>query len=170
MAEALDDKLDGLGELFERYNVNLFNFFLRLSHDHDLSHDLTQNVFFRLLKYRKSYKRGSRFKPWIYQMARNIYYDHYRKHVEKRDEFVNVSGLAEAWSDEEDLLKREQIHLLEKAMSLLSIEKREVLIMSRYQGMKYEEVAEVLDCTVSAVKVKVHRAMKELKELYFKQV
>ena len=68
MLEVHKGDLDKTAILFERYHVRLFNFFLRMSYDKDLSQDLTQTVFERLLKYRTSYKYGKQFKSWIFQI------------------------------------------------------------------------------------------------------
>lgn len=64
--------------LFERYNKRIFNFLARMTMDRNLAEDLTQNVFLRLIKYRNSYREGARFQSWIYQIARNVFSDHYQ--------------------------------------------------------------------------------------------
>ena len=69
---------------------------------------------------------------------------------------------------EDRLRKRQEVALLQRAMAALPAEKREVLVLSRYQEMKYEQIAELLGCEVGTVKVRVHRAMRELREVFFK--
>ena len=66
----------------------------------------------------------------------------------------------------QQLEQRQQALLLECAMFKLSPEKREVLILSRYQNMKYEQIAEVMNCEVGTVKTRVHRALKELRDIF----
>src|SRR4029077_11075259 len=68
-----------LGVLFERYHVPLFNFYLKLTSDRSMSEDLVQEVFFRILKYRHSYRPETAFRAWMYQIARNARVDHLRK-------------------------------------------------------------------------------------------
>src|SRR5947209_15294641 len=68
-----------LGVLFDRYQKPLFNFYYRLTGNRTLSEDLVQEVFFRILKYRQSYRSGTPFRAWIYQIARNARIDHFRK-------------------------------------------------------------------------------------------
>src|SRR6476469_2851856 len=68
-----------LGVLFERYHVPLFNFFLKLTGDRVMSEDLVQDVFFRILKYRHSYRTATAFRAWISLVARNARLDHLRK-------------------------------------------------------------------------------------------
>jgi DNA-directed RNA polymerase specialized sigma24 family protein len=52
-------------------------------------------------------------------------------------------------------------------MSLLPLDKRELLVLSRYQDLKYEEIATILSCDVGAVKVRVYRAVRALGQIYF---
>ena len=61
-------KLSYAGHLFERYHIRLYNFFLRWNRDGALSEDLTQSVFERLIRYRKTYKKGMSLKSWIFQL------------------------------------------------------------------------------------------------------
>jgi len=59
-----------------------------------------------------------------------------------------------------------QSELVRQALLRLPAERREVLVLSRYEYKSYDEIARVLDCSVGAVKVRVHRAMKQLREIY----
>jgi RNA polymerase sigma factor (sigma-70 family) len=76
--------------LFERYNKRIFNFLARMTMDRSLAEDLTQNVFLRIIKYRTSYREGNRFQSWIYQVARNVFSDHYQAHKNMFSDFVDV--------------------------------------------------------------------------------
>ena len=66
------------------------------------------------------------------------------------------------------LTRQQETALLERAMLELAEEKREVLVLSRYREMKYEDIAELLGCEVNTVKTRVHRALKELREIFLK--
>ena len=154
--------------LFERYNKRIFNFLARLTMDRALAEDLTQNVFLRIIKYRNSYREGARFQSWIYQLARNVFSDHYQVHKNKYSDFVDVEKVSDSLYDTEDSnTLDEQEKLLQRSMAKLSDEQRELLILTRFQHMKYEEVAAIMDTTVANIKVKVHRAILKLREHYF---
>ncbi|MGB0523051.1 MAG: RNA polymerase sigma factor [Flammeovirgaceae bacterium] len=159
--------LDKAAILFERYHIRLYNFFLRMTYDKELSHDMTQNVFERLLKYRTSYKYGKQFKSWIFQIARNVRNDYYQKVERRRAQFVDVEAMGKESAVNTDEEQAERERVLSQAMTMLSEEQREVLVLSKYQKMKYEEIADILGCSVSAAKVKAHRAIKKLRGLYF---
>ncbi|WP_333820703.1 RNA polymerase sigma factor [Ohtaekwangia sp.] len=154
--------------LFERYNKRIFNFLARMTMDRALAEDLTQNVFLRMIKYRSSYREGARFQSWIYQVARNIFSDHYQAHKNKFSDFVDVEKVSDNLYDPDESQRiDEQEQLLQRSMAMLSEEQRELLVLTRFQHMKYEEVAVIMDTTVANIKVKVHRAILKLREHYF---
>lgn len=154
--------------LFDRYHKPIFNFLARMTMDRALAEDLTQNVFLRIIKYKGSYREGLRFQSWIYQVARNIFSDHYQKQKNRFSDFVDVEKISEHIPDNEDTQAlEEQEKLLSKSMEMLSDEQRELLILTRFQHMKYEDVAIIMNTTVANIKVKVHRAIAKLREHYF---
>lgn len=175
MSEASDEllmmtvqrgQLDLLTALVDRYQRRVYNYFLKSTLDAADSADLTQNTFIRVLKYRNSYKEGNSFETWLFQIARNQVKDHFRKMKVYKDRFNVVEVLPDT-QDEKDEAQVEREQKLMMAMKLLPEEKRELLVLSKFQGLKYEQIAEMKNMTVSALKVQVHRTIKQLKELYF---
>jgi RNA polymerase sigma-70 factor (ECF subfamily) len=154
--------------LFERYNRRIFNFLARMTMDKDLAEDLCQNVFLRMIKYRSSYRTGARFQSWIYQIARNVFSDHYQKVKNRYSDFVDVEKISDHMADNEDSQQQDEKEaLLHRSMAKLTEEQRELLVLTRFQQMKYEDVADLMDTTVANIKVKVHRALIRLREYYF---
>jgi RNA polymerase sigma factor (sigma-70 family) len=154
--------------LFERYHKRIFNFLARMTMDRELAEDLTQNVFLRIIKYRTSYRDGNKFQSWIYQVARNVFSDHYQVHKNRFSDFVDVEKISEHMADhEESEQQQEKEKLLHQSMAKLSEEQRELLVLTRFQHLKYEEVATIMDTTVANIKIKVHRAIIRLREYYF---
>lgn len=167
MLAVKNGELDKLSILFERYQGHLYNFFVRMTWDKELSADLTQNVFLRIMKYRHSYKEEAKFKPWLFQIARNAHADHFRgqkMQLATLDQMNEPSDLNVKEAEEREV---DQEALLNQALAKLDVQDREILVLSKYQKMKYEQIAESLDITVASVKVKVHRAIKRLKTQYF---
>ncbi len=168
MSQVSKGNLDALTGLFNRYQVPLYNFFYRLNNDRALSEDEVQMVFERILKYRTSYVESMKFRSWIYQIARNVKKDCYKKSLRISD-FVQPESLEiQVHSVENNLVKSEALQQLQQAIKHLPEPQREILVMTRFQKMKYAEVAEILQCSEGAVKVKVHRAIKALKNIFFK--
>ncbi len=158
-----DGSAEMLGVLFERYEKPLFNFYVGLTKDRPASEDLVQEVFVRILKYRRSYKPGTNFRPWIYQIARNARADQMKKNVPHAEQ----TEAAEPMQAPANSLESDQQHaILRRALDELPEEKREILLLSRFQGLRYEEIAQMLGCQVGAVKVRVHRALQELREVF----
>ena len=154
--------------LFDRYNKKLFNFLARMCQDRELAEDLTQNVFLRMIRYRNSYRDGLKFQSWIYQVARNVFSDHYQANKNKKSDFVAIEKISgEVMDTDEGNQIEEKEHMLQRSMSLLNEEQRELLVLTRFQHIKYEEVAVMMDTTVANIKVKVHRAISKLREHYF---
>ncbi|HLJ14184.1 MAG TPA: RNA polymerase sigma factor [Bryobacteraceae bacterium] len=171
MAQVRDGDVGRLAVLFERHHRPLFHYFIRLNGNRDLSEDLVQDVFFRMLRYRHTYKDGYPFTAWMYQIARNARIDHAQKRkaeVVSLEDRVNNSEepASAAPGAEEGLRFRQNVSLLKRALARLPVEKREVLILSRYQNLKYEEIAGVLGCEVGTVKVRVYRAVRALSEIF----
>lgn len=167
MEAVKNGKLDKAAVLFERYHRRLYNFLARLAMDKAVGEDLTQNVFLRMLKYKHTYKEGMRFQSWIYQLARNVFSDHYQSMKRSLNSKTDVELLAEVVADHEGGMEEERDARLHQSLNLLSEEHRELLVLTRFQHMKYEEVADILNTTVANIKVKVHRAMIKLREHYF---
>lgn len=133
-----------------------------------MSEDLTQDVFERILKYRSSYTADGSFSTWIFQIARNLHADYYRKHQNENnvDDFVDLDQFeGYAFEPGEDQHDKEELKLLQNAMTRLDSTKKQTILLSRFQGFKYKEIAEIMDCTESAVKVRIFRAIRELEVL-----
>ena len=158
-----------LGMLFDRYHRTLFDFFCRMLNNRAAAEDLVQDVFFRILKYRKTYRDDSHFTTWMFHIARNARIDHFKKHraeVMFPEEGFEIPGHGPFPSQQFE--REQETALLKKALSRLPDEKRELLVLARYQEMKYDEIADFYGVDIGTIKVRVHRAVKELREIYLK--
>jgi RNA polymerase sigma factor (sigma-70 family) len=168
MARVADGDIRQMTHLFRRHHVRLYNFFLRLTGSRQGSEDMVQEVFFRMLKYRHTFHGRGEFTAWMYHLARNVLADQYRKRSKEPpgdgepDEIP--AGSPHALEQMEIDQERD---LLEQALARLPGEKREVLVLSRYQELRYDAIAAILGCSVDAVKVRVHRAMNDLRSIFF---
>ncbi|MFC1692326.1 RNA polymerase sigma factor [Candidatus Latescibacterota bacterium] len=169
MLAVRDGDIEKLGLLFEKHHKRLYNYFLLETKNRQVSEDLVQDVFYRMLKYRHTYHSEGKLMSWMFKIARNARIDYFREHsvqsdlIEEGDDFVSSDP-----NPEEKYEQESEIDLLRKAIDELPVDKREVIIMSRFNNMRYEEIGKVLGCTVGTVKVRVYRAIKELTNIYFK--
>lgn len=168
MRQVRDGDLDKLSILFDRYNTKLYNYFLRMTNSKVFSEDLVQEVFLRMLKYRHTYRGDGKFTSWMFHISRNAHID-YAKKQNREQQFDDIEGeLVSQDSSHHEIFEQDQeAKLLRAALARLPIEKREVLVLSRFQNMKYEQIAELQRCRVGTVKARVHRAIKQLRDIYF---
>ncbi|MBC2845436.1 RNA polymerase sigma factor [Winogradskyella flava] len=157
--------LDMMRYLFLRYHIKIYNFCFQMTRDKHLSKDITQEVFYKVLKHRETYKQ-SKFSSWLYAIARNLCKDHYK--ILNKTQRLNDNDLKDSYkinnTRSESLGSIRQLNF---ALDQLSDSDRELIVMGKYQGLKYHEIAEITNSTLGAVKTKMHRAMQKLKDSYF---
>jgi RNA polymerase sigma factor (sigma-70 family) len=170
MQHVKDGNLAEMAVLFERYHLRMYNFFLKLTWNKDTSQDLTQNLFYRMIKYKNTYNNDLSFKSWIYRMARNLHIDYCKEEKRAEELFLKSETYPVDVIEESSGLLEEDYERLEKAFLYLSNEQKEIIVLSRYRGLKYEEISNILNQSVPAIKVAMHRAIKQLRGIYFKQL
>lgn len=157
-----------MGLLYERYHKDLYAYFYRCTNDSNKSEDLVHTVFFKILKNCHQFAGKSKFVYWLFTIARNVQINDFRKKDPLRQsyEIKEMDSMKYAvHSPSESLEKSEQKQLLERALNQLSPEKKEAIILSRFQGMKYREIAEIAGCKESAVKSRIQRGLLEMREI-----
>ncbi len=160
MAKVANGNLDVLKVLFERHHKHVFNFLHKMSGDRMLSEDITQEVFYKLMKYGASYNNG-KFVSWLFTIARNSLNTHFRR-VSNTTE--NIETIHHKILLEEE--QEKDYSDLYFAINKLDASDRELVILSRFQEIKYDDLAEIIGSTPGAVKTKVSRALKKLKTIY----
>lgn len=163
MAQVRNGVGEMLGLLFERYQKPLLNFYVKLTGNRTASEDLVQEVFFRMLKYRQSYRPETPFRAWMYQIARNARVDYLRR---TKPETSWEPDMSAAIVPDDTAQQSQENALLYRALLRLPEDKREVLVLSRFQDLKYEEIAQLLGCETGTVKTRVHRALQELRDVF----
>ena len=162
-------ELDKLAVLFERYKVKLFNYFLRMGNNRSLSEDLVQETFMKVLAYRTSFNGKSSFSSWLYGIARNTAADHHRKtqHARHHDD-IDEHELETTHTLGETIEGSQQQAMFEKSLAGISAEHREIIILSRFQQLNYQDIASLLDCNLNTLKSKMRNAISKLHEQYNK--
>jgi len=168
MQQVRDGEIGKLELLFDRHHRALYHYFLHLTGNRAASEDLVQEVFFRILKYRQTYRTETSFRAWMFQIGRHAYVDHTRR---QKGEVALPEGAPEMGAPgpapDRQMENTEETALLRRALAALPSEKREVIVMSRFLELRYEEIAAVLKCEVGTVKVRVNRALRELGDRFF---
>ena len=163
-------------ELVERYQQPLFNFICRTLRDEAESEDLAQNVFLQVYKSRARYQRTAKFSTWLFTIARNLCLNELRRRSRHPAE-----SLEEAHAEHDDLPRQQyedRAHIaapekllhgelaqkIEAALAALPENQRTAILLCRQDELSYEEIAEVLGCSLSATKSLIHRGRETLKE------
>jgi len=138
MVRVQEGEIDSLSFLFDRHHCALYNFFLQMTRNREMSEDLVQDVFLRVLKYRRSYRSKGSFAAWLYRIARNLLANAMKRKVRDITREEMIPCLEPSLSDfmPDNLLNRkDEIRLLQIAMEKLPVAKREILALSRLRGL-----------------------------------
>ncbi|MDB6092544.1 MAG: polymerase, sigma-24 subunit, subfamily [Verrucomicrobia bacterium] len=171
MLAVRDGDLAALGDLFERHHGPLFGFLVKLTGHRNAAEDIAQTVFQRMLKYRHTYRDDGSFTAWMYHLGRRCAADHFRKSnaAPAPTDPANLQDHADETPHAGDRAATRDDHaLLHFALGRLDRDDREVLLLSRFQELSFAEVAAILECSVGAAKVRAHRALRQLRDTYFK--
>ena len=168
MLQVKAGEVQKLGLLYERHKKALFGFFYKMSRSSSLSEDLVQIVFTKILASKHTFVGDGKFITWMFHIARNALHDHYRKHKYAHLTVVeNQADHVAADVDVESQFESNQtIEQLFKAIDLLSLDKKELLVMSRFENLKYHEIGQIIGCSEGAVKMKIRRTLIELRDLF----
>lgn len=172
------DRNEALEELFRRFSRPLYQFIYRQLPNEQTAADLVQETFLRVFTHRKSYRPTARFSYWIYRIARNLCVDEKRRYWNRH--VMDASALTDTESGQQrdffemqssslpdgaELLHRKELEeLVRKAIDNLSDEQREVMLLHKYQGLAYKEIAEILGITTESVKQRAYRAHLKLRD------
>ncbi len=160
-------------ELVRRYEDRLYRYVYRLVGDASEAEDLFQQAFLRAYRKRHTFRRESRFSTWIYTIATNCCRDEIRRRSrqeledgEELDRAVQDSPLFERIpGPDRQVHSREVACRVKEALEQLPDAQRTMLVLSHFEGMDYQSIAEVMGCSMGTVKSGVHRAKQNLRQM-----
>lgn len=155
--------LDLLGLLFVRHSGKVFARSLQLVGDRTEADDLVQDSFLRVLRYRDSFQGTARFSTWLYRIVTNVCLDHLKARGREAEGLRELADTpTEGWSGTGP---SDRLLATRQALQRLSRDKRELLVRARLRGVGYAELARVAGVSQGAVRVRVHRALRELRSI-----
>ncbi len=166
--------------LVRRYQEPLINYIHATINDYHQAEDLSQETFLRVFKNASRYQPTASFKSWLYTIATNLCRNELRNRVRRKtgrfeelvEEGTDVyhSGIMRDTRYLPDVMceKNEVRAIVRKALARLPENQRLALTLVTYQDLRYQEVADILNCSVGAVKALIHRARQKMKELLIK--
>ena len=179
MLQVRDDHAAAFEELVARYQVRLISVFQHSLGERDQAEDLAQEVFLRVYRARKTYVPSSRFSTWLFTIAHNVASNARRSRFRRREVQVvgrstssmSASPLAQMIEAASGLHptrrldRTERAQLVHLAMETLSDRQRMALLLSKFEGMSYAEIGEVMELTTSAIKSLLSRARGNLRDI-----
>ena len=165
---------NAISKLVSLWHKRIYNFCYKYFSDHDTAMEMSQKTFIAMYKSIKKLKDTKSFKSWLYRIALNNCHDYERK--EKRKMVISyrsqsdgeVEKVREIEDQELNPEKRLQLNelsqILVDSFSLIPTEQREVLIMKEYEGLKFREIAEVLDISENTAKSRLYYGLSSLKK------
>lgn len=162
MARFCDGDLRAFEALFQRYGQVIRAYLAHLVGAVQAD-DLSQATFLSVVRARGRFDRKARFKPWLYAIATNAARDYLRR---RREELTDAGELSEVADQGGREARDESLEkAVQNALAQLPENQRVAIVMHRFQNFSFAEVAQALDLSESAVKVRAHRGYKRLREL-----
>jgi RNA polymerase sigma-70 factor (ECF subfamily) len=163
MERFLEGDARAFDALFSRHAGMLRGYLQRLSGSAAVADDLTQTTFVSMVKGRGRFQRGAKVKPWLYAIATNAARDWRRR---TRFEAVSDDGELPEGEAEPGLERDPGLEkAVKQALAQLPEAMREAIVLHRYEGLSFAEIAVHAGVTESAVKVRAHRGYEKLREL-----
>lgn len=171
----LNGKTDQFRVLVDKYSPMVFHIVRGFEKDSDEVNELAQQIFVKAFEKLKNFNQKSKFSSWFYVLAVNHCRD-YVKNVrrsnnrfsEMNDEYLETK-MSDFSDPQSDLEKKQEILALTSGLKKLKIEYSEPLLMKYRDGLSYKAMSKRLGVSVSALKVRVHRARIELKSIIEKE-
>lgn len=154
-------------EIYDRYSSRIYNFAYRFLKNSEAAEDAVQEVFVKMIKHASQFHGDAKLSTWLFSITANWCRDYLRKadNRPKDSEEVLLTLPASRELSPDRVLERRETELrIQKALLTLTPEQREAILLSRYQGLSYAEIAQISGCSEGAVKTRVFRAMETLKK------
>ena len=160
-------------EVFREYRRPIYNYLLRMTQNQAEAEDLTQETFIRAHRSLPTFRGEASLSTWLYRIATNVSFDHFRRRTTRQAETALSLEKIEFYEDRdsntppspEQLAARSEMSACVQAfVQRLPPDHRVVLVLKDLQGLKNREIAEVLDCSLATVKIRLHRARTKLRE------
>ncbi|OWK47260.1 sigma-70 family RNA polymerase sigma factor [Fimbriiglobus ruber] len=171
--ESLDGRSSAFGELVRRYQDRLFNAVIRVVDNAEDAQDVVQDAFVNAYQSLASFKGDAEFYTWLYRIAFNtaVSLKRRRKALVSLETGRDGESIGDPVDTSEEtrpgaaLERTEEEEILRAALHRLSPEHRTVLVLKDIEGLKYEEIAEILGVPIGTIRSRIHRARLELRDL-----
>lgn len=147
-------------QLYYRYFETIFSYLWRQTRNEETAKELTQELFIKIWNHRENLDENKSFKAYLYRTASNLAIDHLRSKITRQNIFSDKVENEPAVEMDEFFEFRER---LEKALKKMPKEQSKVFTLNRFEGLKYSEIAEVLQISVKTVEGRMTKVLKVLR-------
>jgi RNA polymerase sigma-70 factor (ECF subfamily) len=177
IAASQEGRLEAFNALVEQYQGLIYNVAYRMLSDGDAAADATQETFISAYQSIRRFRGGS-FRSWLLRIVTNACYDQLRSPQRRRQD--SLEGIMETGDDpgiaaderlgpEEFALSAEMLSAIAAGLKTLPADQRAAVVLSDVQGLSYEEIAEVMECSLGTVKSRLSRGRGRLREYLLRQ-
>jgi RNA polymerase sigma-70 factor (ECF subfamily) len=163
IARSLRGDVAAYGELVARYRALVAGVAYRVSGDPVLAEDIAQETFIRVWDRLSTYRPEGNLKGWLCRIASNLTVDALRRRKPTAD-IADISVAASGTEPELAILEDEQAEAVRRALMRLPLRSRTVLVLREYEGLSYQEIADVLDIPLGTVKSRLNDARRRLRD------
>jgi RNA polymerase sigma-70 factor (ECF subfamily) len=162
-----------LERAIQQYGKATYNFAYCLAGNEADARDLAQEAFIRVYRAWRSFQPGTSFLSWVYRIVTNLYRDELRRRKGRFQEEIPEDNVPQQFGGErplavtpiDDYVERQLGEPLSKALAQLSAEQRQVVVLADIEEYSYQEIAEVMGCSIGTVRSRLHRARALLRRL-----
>ncbi len=159
--------------LINRHQSKIFGFIYSKISDKDISNDIFQDTFIKVIKTLKSnsYNEEGKFLPWVMRIAHNLVIDHFRKNKKmpmfrETEEFSIFSIMSDDSLTIENKIINEQVETdLKKLIQELPEDQKEVLVMRMYQDMSFKEISEITGVSINTALGRMRYALMNMRKI-----
>ena len=158
--------MQDMEQLYKEYFETIYKYLFCLTHDYDISEDLTQETFYKAVKKINTYKGECKMSTWLCQIAKNLWYDYLKKNKFIKDMDDNdLIKIEESYLVDEQVIQKEEKLLLYKKMQILNEKTREVMYLRITGELSFKEIGIIMNKTENWARVTFYRGKNQLKEV-----
>lgn len=165
-------EINSIADLYQEYHLSIFRYLYRLTGSSQVAEELTQETFYQVIISVYRFKGLSKVSTWLFKVARNVYLKDKREQI-RDDKLENRISVNQLTGSEGKNIGPEQIleqKLLEQriqdTLNKLKEEHRTVIVLKDIEGLQHSEIAEILGKATATVKVLLHRARQQFRDIY----
>ena len=156
--------MQDMKQIYEEYFETVNKYLFCLTHNNDISEELTQETFYKAVKKINTYNGECKMSVWLCQIAKNLWYDQCRKNKKIMDK-ENILNMQDIDTTEEQVISNDQKMLIYKKMQELDVKTREVVYLRITGELSFKEIGIILNKTENWARVTFYRGKQKLKEV-----